>query len=53
MQIWLASAFANHFWVHPQARDFARLPNCIIRYNLFGVVNRRLIGDNRMKLATL
>ena len=37
---------------HPLRRCFARLPHYIIRYNLSGVVNRRLIGDDRMKLAT-
>jgi hypothetical protein len=31
---------------HPQCRGFARLPYCI-RYNLSGVVNRRLIGGDR------
>jgi hypothetical protein len=24
-----------------------------VRYNLSGAVNRRLIGDNRMKVATI
>ena len=37
---------------HPQPLDFAQLPHCIIRYNLSGVVNRHLTGDERMKLAT-
>jgi hypothetical protein len=37
---------------HPQPQDFAQLPHCIIRYNLSGVVNRSLIGSDRMKLAT-
>jgi hypothetical protein len=37
--------------LHPQCRGFARLPHCIIRYNLSGVVNRRLIGGDRAKLG--
>jgi len=37
---------------HPQRRRFARLPRCVIRYNLSGVVNRRLIGGDRAKLGS-
>jgi hypothetical protein len=36
---------------HPQPRGFTGFPYCI-RYNLSGVVNRRMIGDDKMTLAT-
>lgn len=36
--------------LNPEA--FRGFPHCIIRYNLSGVVNRRMIGDDKMKLAT-
>jgi len=36
---------------HPQPRGFTGFPFCI-RYNLSGVVNRRMIGDDKMTLAT-
>ncbi len=49
MQIWLASVIASRpRLLTPTARPGA-LPHRIIRYNRFGVVNRRLIGDDRMK----
>jgi hypothetical protein len=49
MQICLTSAIASRPRpLTPTARPCV-LPHRIIRYNRFGVVNRRLIGDDRMK----
>jgi hypothetical protein len=46
-----AGMYANLLELTLNPEAFARLPHCIIRYNLSGVVNRRLIGDDKMKLA--
>ena len=36
----------------PPNAEAARLPHCIIRYNLSGSINRRLIGDDRTRLVS-
>jgi hypothetical protein len=52
MQIWIATAVASHPRVPPSTLRLWAAPNCITRYNLSGVVNRRLIGDDHTQLAT-
>jgi len=52
MQIWIATAAASHFRVPPSTPRLWAAPNCIIRYNLSDVVNRRMIGDDQTQLAT-
>ena len=52
MQIWLASAVASHPRVPPSIPRLWAARYCVIRYNLSGVVNRPMIGDELPQLAT-